>query len=191
LKIKKSQSAGRQGFTLVELLIVIAVLGILAVVVLIAINPVEQFRRTRDAGRASTVAQLGHALEAFAAARNGVYPTDSAVATDTCTDTTAPFAYNSSPSWITECLVDAGEIQIVPAAPVGSQNCPAGADQNDWCLDADGGAAVVYTEAEALTNTQQCGTETAYFAYNTSEGRGGLWCDNNQPVVNETGQFIN
>lgn len=37
------------GFTLIELLIVMAILGVLAVVVLVAINPVQQLARTRDA----------------------------------------------------------------------------------------------------------------------------------------------
>jgi len=54
-----------KGFTLVELLIVIAIIGVLAVVVLVAINPVEQLAKTRDSGRISTVTQVGHALQAY------------------------------------------------------------------------------------------------------------------------------
>ena len=54
-----------KGFTLIELLIVIAILGVLAVVVLVAINPVQQLARTRDAGRKSSVAQIGHAVAAY------------------------------------------------------------------------------------------------------------------------------
>ncbi len=60
--IKKSLSSG---FTLIELLIVIAVLGILAAVVLVAINPVEQLARARDAGRISSVEQLGSAMTSY------------------------------------------------------------------------------------------------------------------------------
>lgn len=55
----------RKGFTLIELLIVIAVLGILAVAVLSAINPVEQLRKARDAGRKSDAAELLNAYERY------------------------------------------------------------------------------------------------------------------------------
>ncbi len=55
----------RKGFTFIELLIVIAVLGILAVAVLSAINPVEQLRKARDAGRKSDSAELLNAYERY------------------------------------------------------------------------------------------------------------------------------
>jgi len=55
----------RKGFTLIELLIVIAILGILAVAVLSAINPVEQMKKARDAGRKSDAAELLNAHERY------------------------------------------------------------------------------------------------------------------------------
>ena len=45
------------GFTMIELLIVITILGILAVAVLSAINPIEQINRGRDTGRQSDAEQ--------------------------------------------------------------------------------------------------------------------------------------
>ena len=62
-----------KGFTLIELLIVIAILGILAAGILVAIDPVEQLSRGRDAGRKSAVTQLGRALQAYYTA-NSNYP---------------------------------------------------------------------------------------------------------------------
>src|SRR5436309_3360735 len=56
----------QQAFTLVELLVVIAVLAVLAAAVLVAINPVEQINRGKDATRVSAMAQLGHALQTYA-----------------------------------------------------------------------------------------------------------------------------
>jgi len=62
-----------KGFTMIELLIVIAILGILAVAVLSAINPLEQIRRGRDTSSRSDSEQLVNALERFYASR-GFFP---------------------------------------------------------------------------------------------------------------------
>ena len=52
-----------KGFTLIEILIVIVLLGILAVAVLSAINPLEQIRKGRDSTRKSDAAELLNAFE--------------------------------------------------------------------------------------------------------------------------------
>lgn len=71
-----------KGFTLIELLIVIAVLGILIVAILSAINPLEQIRKARDAGRKSDAAELLSAYERYFATfecypwENGATPCD-------------------------------------------------------------------------------------------------------------------
>lgn len=55
-----------QGFTLVELLIVIAIIAILAAVVVLIINPLELTRRGRDATRISDLANLQSAINVAA-----------------------------------------------------------------------------------------------------------------------------
>ena len=62
-----------RGFTMIELLIVIAVLGILAVAVLAAINPIEQINRGRDTGTRSDAEQLIGAIDRYYASK-GYYP---------------------------------------------------------------------------------------------------------------------
>ena len=62
-----------KGFTMIELLIVIAVLGILAVAVLAAINPIEQINRGKDTGNRSDSEQLVSAVERFYTTM-GYYP---------------------------------------------------------------------------------------------------------------------
>ncbi|MNQ41770.1 Type II secretion system protein G precursor [compost metagenome] len=59
------------GFTIVELLIVIVVIGILAAITITAYNGIQQ--RGRDAERTSDVKQLKKALEMFYAEKN-YYP---------------------------------------------------------------------------------------------------------------------
>ncbi|MBP7843012.1 prepilin-type N-terminal cleavage/methylation domain-containing protein [Candidatus Woesebacteria bacterium] len=70
-KFKNANST--MGFTMIELLIVIAILGILAVAVLSAINPVEQINRGRDTGSRSDAEQLLSAIDRYNAFA-GYYP---------------------------------------------------------------------------------------------------------------------
>ncbi len=67
------KTEGGVGFTMIELLIVIAILGILAVAVLAAINPVEQINRGRDTQSKSDAEQLISAMDRFNAFK-GYYP---------------------------------------------------------------------------------------------------------------------
>lgn len=59
--MKKSAQV-HQGFTLVELLVVIAIIAILAAVVVLIINPLELTRRGRDAARLTDLSNLQNAL---------------------------------------------------------------------------------------------------------------------------------
>lgn len=61
------------GFTMIELLIVIAVLGVLAVAVLATINPIEQINRGRDTGSRGDAEQLLSAIDRYNATQ-GLWP---------------------------------------------------------------------------------------------------------------------
>lgn len=54
------------GFTLVELLIVIAIIAILAVIVSVVINPIEIMRQGRDSDRMAALASLQQAINVAA-----------------------------------------------------------------------------------------------------------------------------
>ncbi len=174
----------RKGFTLIELLIVIAIIGTLAVVILLALNPVQQLARTRDAGRQSAVTQLGHAVEAFATTHNGLYPEVGGAGVNACPGTGA---------WITACLVGAGEISSTPAeidyniggtAPCSSASAEI---ESNVCYVASStyDDAIVYSAAEADSTTTRCTglNENAYFVYSASAGRGGIVCGATEPTV--------
>lgn len=68
-----SERSESKGFTMIELLIVIAVLGILAVAVLSAINPIEQINRGKDTGSRSDAEQLLSAIDRYYTTK-GYYP---------------------------------------------------------------------------------------------------------------------
>lgn len=70
---KLREIKSQRGFTMIELLIVISILGILAVAVLSAINPIEQINRGRDTGTRSDAEQMISAIERFNAFQ-GYYP---------------------------------------------------------------------------------------------------------------------
>lgn len=63
----------RKGFTLIELVIVIAVIGLLVTVSLSLINPAGQFKKARDIKRKSDLLQIQAALELYRADQNS-YP---------------------------------------------------------------------------------------------------------------------
>lgn len=73
LFVKRYSLYANSGFTLVELLIVVVLIGILAAMVIVFINPVAQFQKARDAQRKSDLSQIQKVLEAYYD-DNGKYP---------------------------------------------------------------------------------------------------------------------
>lgn len=67
----KVWATNKKGFTIVELLIVIVVIGILAAITIVAYNGIQL--RARDADRVSDISQIQKKLEIYKAI-NGVYP---------------------------------------------------------------------------------------------------------------------
>jgi prepilin-type N-terminal cleavage/methylation domain-containing protein len=172
-RVGKGLKMRRDGFTLIELLIVIAILGVLTTAVLVAINPLEQFARSRDSGRKNMVNQLGHAIQNYYTAQNATYP---------------PVAAN----WMT-ALQTSQDIKTIPDN-VTTQNNPTtpcaapGQLHNNICYNANASEAVVYAvqgsrseQVKAGGGVTPCATVT-FVVWSSAAGRTGLYCNATGPA---------
>lgn len=121
-----------------------------------AFNPVQYLAKKRDVEKVAVLTEVGKAINAYAAANDGVYPLVGVSDTNTgCPGAT---------SWV-DCLVVANRIHAVP-------NVNINYDLND-------NGAIVYATYEADSNQVNCdvmGGEIAYVVYSTSHDRIGGFC---------------
>lgn len=96
------------GFTLIELLVVIAIIGILAGGVLVAIDPIAQFKKSRDAIRKSDAKEINDAIARYFLV-NDVYP-DATACSSWCNS-------GSGLNWIPE-LANSNEVNSIPIDPL-------------------------------------------------------------------------
>lgn len=71
--MKKNYSV-EQGFTLIEILLVIGIITLLMAIVIIAVNPVRVFSRANNTSRANGVKQILNAIDQYAAENRGNLP---------------------------------------------------------------------------------------------------------------------
>jgi type IV pilus assembly protein PilA len=71
---RKLWARGKQGFTLMEILLVVGIIGILAAAVIVALNPARQFAQARNAQRWSNINALLNAVYQYAVDNNGLIP---------------------------------------------------------------------------------------------------------------------
>ncbi len=73
---KRLMLKAKGAFTLIELLIVIAILGILAAAVLIAVNPAKRQNQAKDSNTKADVGAIATALQGYFTSQGGTYPAD-------------------------------------------------------------------------------------------------------------------
>lgn len=107
----------RKGFTLIEILMVVAIIGLLASVVLASLGTAKD--KGNIAKRLESSKQLENALEVYYINHNNTYPTTGGLLTSACT-----LYPNVTADWIPG-LVASGAISSLPTDPDtdGASNC--------------------------------------------------------------------
>ena len=153
-----------KGFTLLELIVVMSVLGVLASVVLLIVDPAEQLARGRDTNRLQLVSQLGHAIQAYYFVE-GELPTPNT-------------------EW-QQTLKNSKEITNTQAAPSGATPVCNTFPVGEICYTGTGTEFLVWTTAEsqqyknrAAGDGDPCTTLglVAYIIYMGAQGKAGVAC---------------
>jgi prepilin-type N-terminal cleavage/methylation domain-containing protein len=153
------------GFTLIEVLVVLAILGVLLTGVVTAVNPAEQFAKTKDSNRERAIIELGKAMH--------VHSIDNPT-------TPYPTANNA---WQTT-LANSGQInEPARADKIKTSSCSSNA-QNNICYTTNSTDAAIWTLAESNKSKKRAGgacatspkTNFAAYVWIASKGRAGLIC---------------
>jgi prepilin-type N-terminal cleavage/methylation domain-containing protein len=134
----------RKGFTLIEILIVVAIIAILASVVLVGLGPTQQ--AGRDARRLSDIHEVQNGLELYYN-KCGFYPGSAAAAACGAANNAATTGYSAGATSLNAALTGSGlQITTVPLDPTN-------ATPHLYFFKTNGATASTYLLATVLENT--------------------------------------
>lgn len=167
LKIYKDSKLN-SGFTLVELLIAITVIGLLATVTLISINPGLQMAKGRDAKRKNDLRIIKQALEDYYIA-NGHYP----ITGGYCCEYWVHSNSGGSP-WIPG--LDSAYLKILPRDPKNNNCCPwDDDDRHTYAYSSNGKHFNLVSKLENAGDPDRCELKQWFWVQNDA-GAGVSWC---------------
>ncbi len=146
LQIKKIKQQSQAGFTLLEVLLVVAIIAILAGIVIIAINPGKNLGDTRNSQRSADVNTILNGTYQYALDNNGTLP---ASITTTATEVCATGAASCTGLVDLSALTTAGKYLVsIPKDPQCSTVCATNGAGYKINKDANGRLVVTATYAE-------------------------------------------
>lgn len=153
----------QKGITLVELIIVIAVIAIMIGIALAFIDPRQQLLKARDADKKNTIKNLGVATQSYYTMRS-IYPNEA--------------------DWDQQ-LVLSGSIKQFPNNPSASPGCNENlkpGPTTGFCFvtysDPTSGKteALIYAVSEAKSELSKCASSTSYYVWASLLGTSGIHC---------------
>ena len=142
----KGRRNNQQGFTLLEVLLVVAIIAILAGIVIIAINPGKNLGDSRNSQRSADVNTIISAVYQYSIDNNGALP---AGVTTTATEVCATGAVSCTGLVDLAVLTTAGKYLVsVPKDPQCTTVCATNGAGYKISKDANGRLTVVATYAE-------------------------------------------
>lgn len=139
MKATKLQMKNTQGFTLIEILVVIGIIAVLAAIVLIAINPARQFAQANNSQRSSNTNAILNAVGQYMADHQGDL-TPLGIDTGDSTDDNDYMDINDTDA---EALCNALVPEYIPALPVDPTDGDETAVEEADCDDFETGYTII------------------------------------------------
>lgn len=185
----------QKGFTLIELLVTIAIIGVLAGVVLIAIDPAQQIARALDAGKKNEISQIAGALEAYSVSHSARYVLGQTGAVmsglnEGCAGSVScPAGVPTDRSW-DSVLISSGEIKTVRTQSVVYDSDTAGSRFRIYVkmaaakLEGEKGQQDTVNSPTCSPSTYTYGQDAeVYYMYDSLIGQTYWWCTSAGPTT--------
>ena len=158
----------RKGFTLLELIIVVAIIALLAAATFVAVDPAKRIGNAQNAQRWSDVTAVLNGVLQYVVDNNGTYPNNA--------------------NWMNNELY-----QLGTGSSCGTPDCTATTTTQTTCLDLSASTALVETYLTTIptdpTQSPHNGAEVDYYIRKSSNGRVTVGaCERYNNEANEVGR---